>query len=232
MFEKFTERARKVMSLSRQHAQRLKCDFIGTEHMLLGILEEDGGVAAVTLKRLGVDKQLMKAAIETTIKPSEEPPRTLGALPFSPRAKKVIELSEEEASRYNDNVIGTEHLLLGLFMEREGGAFLAMMSFKITEPDLRAKMQEVRNPVQEPSPAATVKRTVTMDIWLFKTSDKKTIETQTFFYTNMRMEVESIVRLDGIPFEKMEVIAAALAKEMGCFAYMIDPIASVKADCK
>lgn len=230
MFEKFTERARKVMSLSRQHAQRLNNDFIGTEHILLGLLEEDGGIAAKTLKLLGVDKQAMIKAIETKLKPSDEPTRTMGQLPWSPRAKKALQITEEEAFRVGAGVIGTEHLLLGLFMEGEGIAFQAMSDFKITEQDLRAKIEEVLRPEKEL--VATPKRTVTMDVHLFKGVEKQAIETQTLFFNKTKMEVESIVRVDGIPTEKMEAIAAALAKEMGAIAYMIDPIASTKADCK
>src|SRR5436190_1678777 len=90
MFEKFTERARKVMSLARQEAQRLNSEFIGTEHILLGIIQEGGGVAAKVLKNLNVDLKRIRQEIEKLITPSTSPTVTLGQLPFSPRAKRVI----------------------------------------------------------------------------------------------------------------------------------------------
>ena len=113
MFEKFTERARKVMSLARQEAQRLNSEFIGTEHILLGIIQEGGGVAAKVLKNLNVDLKRIRQEIEKLITPSTSPTVTLGQLPFSPRAKRVIELAGEAASSLGHDVIGTEHLLLG-----------------------------------------------------------------------------------------------------------------------
>ena len=120
MFEKFTERARKVMSLARQEAQRLNSEFIGTEHILLGIIQEGGGVAAKVLKNLNVDLKRIRQEIEKLITPSTSPTVTLGQLPFSPRAKRVIELAGEAASSLGHDVIGTEHLLLGLLKENEG----------------------------------------------------------------------------------------------------------------
>lgn len=120
MFEKFTERARKVMSLARQEAQRLNSEFIGTEHILLGILLEDGGVAVKVLKNLNVKLPDLKAEVERLVEHPTAPTATLGQLPFSPRAKRVIELAGEVASQLNHDVIGTEHLLLGIMKENEG----------------------------------------------------------------------------------------------------------------
>lgn len=120
MFEKFTERARKVMSLGRQEAQRLNSEFIGTEHMLLGIVQEGGGLAARVLKGMNVSLDRLKEQVEKLLPPSTSPVRTLGQLPFSPRAKHVIELAGDTASQLGHDVIGTEHLLLGLLKEQEG----------------------------------------------------------------------------------------------------------------
>ena len=120
MFEKFTERARKVMSLARQEAQRLNSDFIGTEHVLLGILLEGGGVAVKVLKNLSVDATALKAETERLVEHPSAPTATLGQLPFSPRAKRVIELAGEAASQFNHDVIGTEHLLIAILKENEG----------------------------------------------------------------------------------------------------------------
>lgn len=120
MFEKFTERARKVMSLARQEAQRLNSDFIGTEHVLLGILVEDGGVAVKVLKNLNVQLSTLRAEIERLVEHPTAPTATLGQLPFSPRAKRVIELAGEAASQLGHDVIGTEHLLIAIMKENEG----------------------------------------------------------------------------------------------------------------
>jgi ATP-dependent Clp protease ATP-binding subunit ClpC len=120
MFEKFTERARKVMSLSRQESQRRNADFIGTEHILLGIVKEGAGVAVKVFKNLGITEEAIVKEVEAIVTPSTSPTATLGQLPFSPRSKRVIELAGEAASQLGSDVIGTEHLLLGLIKENEG----------------------------------------------------------------------------------------------------------------
>src|SRR3972149_5198347 len=142
MFEKFTERARKVMSLARTEAQRLNSEFIGTEHILLGIIQEGGGVAAKVLKNLNVDLKRIRQEIEKLITPSTSPTVTLGQLPFSPRAKRVIELAGEAASSLGHDVIGTEHLLLGLLKENERNAAQVLTN-------LGLKLDEVRDMVLE-----------------------------------------------------------------------------------
>jgi len=131
MFEKFTERARKVMSLGRQEAQRLNSDFIGTEHILLGIIAEDGGVAIKVLKRLGAAPEHLKAELERLVERSPTPTATLGQLPFSPRSKRVIELAGEAASQLGHEVIGTEHLLLGIMKENEGIGAQVLTNFHL-----------------------------------------------------------------------------------------------------
>lgn len=120
MFEQFTERARKVLSLSRQEAQRLNSEFIGTEHVLLGIIQEGGGVAAKVLKNLNMDLKRVRQEIEKLVVPSTAPTSTLGALPFSPAVKRVFDCAQEEAVRMGHGVVGTEHLLLGLLRMDEG----------------------------------------------------------------------------------------------------------------
>jgi ATP-dependent Clp protease ATP-binding subunit ClpA len=124
MFEKFTERARKVMSLARQEAQRLNNDFIGPDHILLGIIAEGAGVACMVFKRLNVQTGAIKTDIEKHMVPS--PLSTLGQLPFNPRAKRVIEIAGEVATQLGEDVIGTEHLLLGLIRENESVAAMVL----------------------------------------------------------------------------------------------------------
>ena len=127
MFEKFTERARKVMSLARGEAQRLNSEFIGTEHILLGIIQEGGGVAAKVLKNLNIDMRRIRQEVEKLVSPGSSTIQ-LGQIPFSPRAKRVIELSGEAAAALGHDIIGTEHLLLGLLKEQEGVAAQVLMN--------------------------------------------------------------------------------------------------------
>jgi len=111
-FEKFTERARKVLTLAQEEAQRLNHNYIGTEHILLGLVRESEGVAVKVLTNLGADPDKVRGAVEFIIGRGE---RTVsGEIGLTPRAKRVIELAVDEARRLNHNYIGTEHLRLGL----------------------------------------------------------------------------------------------------------------------
>ncbi len=139
MFDRFTERARKVMSLARQEAQRFNHDYIGTEHILLGLVQEGSGVAAQVLKNLDVELRKIRIEVEKIVKNGTNMV-TMGQLPFTPRAKKVLELALEEAQNLGHNYIGTEHLLLGLIRENEGIAAQVLMN-------LGTKLEEVREEV-------------------------------------------------------------------------------------
>lgn len=141
MFDRFTDRARKVMGLARQEAQRFNHEYIGTEHILLGLIQEGSGVAANVLRNLDVDLEKIRREIEKIVH-SGPPMVTMGQLPFTPRAKKVLELSVEEATNLGHNYIGTEHLLLGLIRENEGVAAQVLMN-------LGLKLEEVREEVLE-----------------------------------------------------------------------------------
>ncbi len=141
MFDRFTERARKVMSLARQEAQRFNHDYIGTEHILLGLVQEGSGVAARVLKRLDVELRKIRIEVEKIVKNGTNMV-TMGQLPFTPRAKKVLELALEEAQHLSHNYIGTEHLLLGLIRENEGIAAQVLMN-------LGSKLEDVREEVLE-----------------------------------------------------------------------------------
>ncbi len=141
MFDRFTERARKVMSLARQEAQRFNHDYIGTEHILLGLVQEGSGVAAQVLKNLDVELRKIRIEVEKIVKNGTNMV-TMGQLPFTPRAKKVLELALEEAQNLGHNYIGTEHLLLGLIRENEGIAAQVLLN-------LGTKLEEVREEVLE-----------------------------------------------------------------------------------
>ena len=117
-FEKFTERARKVFSLAQEEAQRFNHNYIGTEHLLLGLVREGDGIAARVLANLGVQLPKVRSAVEFIIGRGDG--LVVGDPGLTPRAKKVIELAMDEARRLNNHYIGTEHLLLGLVREGEG----------------------------------------------------------------------------------------------------------------
>jgi hypothetical protein len=136
MFDRFTERARKVMTLSRQEAQKLNNDYIGTEHILLGLVQEGSGVAAQVLKNLGVDLRKVRAEVERLVEQGNSPV-TGAQLPFTPRAKRVLELALEEAQDLGHHYIGTEHLLLGLIREKDGPAAHVLQGLGVKREDVR-----------------------------------------------------------------------------------------------
>src|SRR5271163_886402 len=139
MFERFTDRARKVMALANQEAQRFNHEYIGTEHILLGLVKEGSGVGANVLKNLDVDLRKVRLEVEKLVKSGPDMV-TMGKLPQTPRAKKVIEYAIEEARNLNHNYVGTEHLLLGLLREHDGVAAQVLMN-------LALKLEEVREEV-------------------------------------------------------------------------------------
>ena len=126
MFERFTDRARRVLVLAQEEARMLNHNFLGTEHILLGLIHEGEGVAAKALESLGISLEAVREKVEETIGPAGT--AASGAPPFTPRAKKVLELSLREALQLGHNYIGTEHLLLGLIREGEGVAAQVLVS--------------------------------------------------------------------------------------------------------
>ncbi|MBN1825917.1 MAG: ATP-dependent Clp protease ATP-binding subunit [Candidatus Eisenbacteria bacterium] len=136
MHDRFTERVRKVMYLAREEAGRLQHDYIGTEHLLLGIVREGEGIAATVLSNLGLDLDQIRQAVENMVSGSGGT-LTVGEIPFTPRAKRVLELAVEEARLLGHSYVGTEHLLLGLIREGEGVAARALI-------DLGADKKKVR----------------------------------------------------------------------------------------
>jgi ATP-dependent Clp protease ATP-binding subunit ClpC len=121
MFERFTDRARRAVVRAQEEARALNHDFIGTEHILLGLVGEGQGVAAKALESLGVSMEAVRRRVEDIVPPGQVEVRT-GHIPFTPRAKKVLELSLSESKLLGHRYIGTEHILLGLLREGEGVA--------------------------------------------------------------------------------------------------------------
>ncbi len=165
MFERFTDRARRVMALANQEAQRFDHEYIGTEHILLGLIKEGTGVGANVLKNLSVELAKVRSEVEKLVRRGEGVPAS-GKLPQTPRAKTVIEQAIVEARALNHSYVGTEHLLLGLLAERDGVAAQVLMNLGV---NLQQARKEVMNllgmglpstdhPAKPPAPAGLALR--------------------------------------------------------------------------
>jgi len=136
MHDKFTERVRKVIFLAREEASRLQHDSIGTEHLLLGLLREGEGIAATVLSNLGLDLDAIRHAVESMVAQTGGT-LTIGEIPFTSNAKRVLELSVDEARQLGHNYVGTEHLLLGLIREGEGVAAKVLVDMGVDRKKVR-----------------------------------------------------------------------------------------------
>jgi ATP-dependent Clp protease ATP-binding subunit ClpA len=150
MYERFTDRARKVMQLANQEAQRLNHDYIGTEHILLGLVKEGAGVAANVLKNLDVDLRKVRMEVEKIVQAGPDT-ATGGKLPPTPRAKKVVEFAVEEANTLGHNYVGTEHLLLGLLREQEGVASQVLVNLGVRLDVVREEVLNLLGHNPDPS---------------------------------------------------------------------------------
>ena len=159
-FDKFTERARRVLTLAQEEAQRFNHKYIGTEHLLLGLVREGDGVAAKVLSNLGVELNKVRSAVEFIIGRGDR--STSGEIGLTPRAKRVIELAVDEARRLNHSYIGTEHLLLGLVREGEGIAAGVLESLGVNLERVRGRprgsWRRRSRRARRPAPAAPRRR--------------------------------------------------------------------------
>jgi excisionase family DNA binding protein len=154
-FDKFTERARKVLTLAQEEAKRFKHNYIGTEHLLLGLVREGEGVAVKVLNSLGVELETLRGAVEFIIGRGDRV--VLGEVGLTPRAKRAIELAVDEARRLNHHYIGTEHLLLGMVREGEGIAAGVLKSLGVNLEKVRIQTIQVLSQMQgdvAPAPAS------------------------------------------------------------------------------
>jgi ATP-dependent Clp protease ATP-binding subunit ClpC len=149
MFERYTDRARRVVVLAQEEARRLNHNYIGTEHILLGLIDEGEGIAARALESLGISLDAVRQQVEEIIGQGQHAPS--GHFPFTQRAKKVLELSLREAVQLGHNYIGTEHILLGLIREGHGVAALVLVKLGA---DLNRVRQQVVQLIsaQQPQP--------------------------------------------------------------------------------
>jgi ATP-dependent Clp protease ATP-binding subunit ClpC len=142
MFKRFTERARRVIILAREEAELYRHEYLGTEHILQGIVKDGGGIAVAIIQKSGTDLAQLKRELEKNL-PRSSNSLIIGDIPFTSRAKKVLEFAVEEARSLNHNYIGTEHLLLGLLKEKEGVACRVLNSFGMYFDDLKEKIVEM-----------------------------------------------------------------------------------------
>ncbi len=160
MFKRFTERARRVIILAREEAELYRHEYLGTEHILQGVIKDGGGIAVAIVQKSGVDLVQLKKELEKNL-PRSSNSLIIGDIPFTSRAKKVLEFAVEEARALNHNYIGTEHLLLGLLKEKEGVACRVLNSFGMFFDDVREKIVEM---FKEPTESSReVGKTPTLD---------------------------------------------------------------------
>ncbi len=143
MYDRLTDRARKVMQLANQEAVRFNHEYIGTEHILLGLIKEWTGVAGEVLKNLDIDLRTIRLDVEKLLQSGPDTVVTFGKFPTTPRAKKVIEYSMEEARNLNHDYVGTEHLLIGLVRESDGVAAQVLINLGLTEDRIRLAVTEL-----------------------------------------------------------------------------------------
>ncbi len=156
MYERFSDRARKVMQLANQEAQRFNHEYIGTEHILLGLVKEGSGVAANVLENLDIDLRKIREETEKLVKPGGPEGVTVNRIPHSPGAKKAIENAVAAASDLNHNYVGTEHLLLGLLRVEEGTAVKVLTALGVTVEKVREEVLLLVGPKLEPEMTAKV----------------------------------------------------------------------------
>ncbi len=142
MYESFSDRARKVMQFATREAIRFNHEYIGTEHILLGLVKEGNGVAAIVLKNLAVDLHTIRLEVEKFVQYGLDVV-TMGKLPQTPRVKKALEYAMHEARILNDDYIGTEHLLLGLLRDDEGFAANVLMNLGLRLEKVRAEVEAI-----------------------------------------------------------------------------------------
>ncbi len=160
MYDGFTQRARRVLQLAREEASRLNHDYIGTEHLLLGLVREGKGIASAILAQLGIDFGTLRQMIEEAIEVSGGTV-TIGEIPFTPRAKKSLQFAVEEARNLGHNYVGTEHILLGLIREGDGVAARILRSMGVDLENVREETLKLLGSSESPDPDAEVEKSKT-----------------------------------------------------------------------
>jgi ATP-dependent Clp protease ATP-binding subunit ClpC len=210
-FDKFTDRARKVLTLAQEEAQRFNHNYIGTEHLLLGLVRESDGVAAMVLANMGVDLNRVRTGVEFIIGRGDR--MVMGEIGLTPRAKKVIELSIDEARRLNHHYIGTEHLLLGLVREGEGIAAGVLESLGVSLDKVRAQVIHVLSegsthssapPGSSPPTFSTVQTFSLVQVRVDLTQAASARDLDPIF--SWQMEIDRILEILGHPSKNNPVL--------------------------
>ncbi|MCD4782924.1 MAG: ATP-dependent Clp protease ATP-binding subunit [Candidatus Eremiobacteraeota bacterium] len=192
MWEPFTERARKAIVLAQEEASRLGNNYIGTEHLLLGIISEGESVAAKVLENLGVSLQKVRSEVEAIVGKGSKP--TNQEIVFTPRAKRVIELAFEEARNLAHNYIGTEHLLLGLVKEGEGVAARVLSNLGVDPGKIRAEITKLLGVETSPAPPREKTKTPTLDQY-GRDLTKMAIENKLDPVIGRHIEIERVIQI-------------------------------------
>ncbi len=206
MYERFTDRARKVMQLANQEAQRFNHEYIGTEHILLGLVKEGSGVAANVLKNLDIDLQTVRLEVEKLVRSGPDMV-TMGKLPQTPRAKKVVEYAMEESRNLKHNYVGSEHILLGLLREGEGVAAQVLINLGLSLEMVRAGVMALHGIPSDNEKDATAHLSAccesdtcinTATVHLTYVKDRKCDHQSHFCALHARMTVESFVKMPAV----------------------------------
>jgi len=196
MSNRFTERAQRVILVAEEEAKRLNHDYVGTEHILLGMIAIGEGVAAQVLSNLGVDLRMVRQEIEKIVGQGDNV-TLLGNIPFTPRAKKVLEFAVEEAVNLGHSHVGTEHLLLGLIREEEGIAAQVMENLGVRIDIVREEINILLGEGPDASVAKTEKKTITLaideDPWYTFAEGQEVYNT----LNTLAMEIEPILFSGG-----------------------------------
>ena len=192
MWEPFTERARKAIVLAQEEAQRLGNNYIGTEHLLLGIISEGESVAAKVLENLGIGLQKVRSEVEAIVGKGSKPSNQ--EMVFTPRAKRVIELAFEEARNLAHNYIGTEHLLLGLVKEGEGVAARVLSNLGVDPSKIRAEITKLLGVETSPAPPKERTKTPTLDQY-GRDLTKMAVENKLDPVIGRHIEIERVIQI-------------------------------------
>jgi ATP-dependent Clp protease ATP-binding subunit ClpA len=195
VFERFTERARQVVVLAQDEARALRHNYIGTEHLLLGLLREEEGVGARVLEGLDVSLEEVRAQVARIVGEGDE--LATGQIPFTPRAKKVLELALREALSLGHNYIGTEHILLGVARENEGVAMRILVDFDVDEAKIREGVVRTLSGARRPvDPAAELEPDLRDEVERVRGEKAEAIAAQEYERAaSLRMRERNLVRL-------------------------------------
>lgn len=217
MYERFTDRARKVMQFANQEAQRFNHEYIGTEHILLGLVKEGSGVAANVLKNMDVDLRKVRLEIEKLVQSGPDMV-IMGKLPMTPRAKKVIEFSMNEARALHHNYVGTEHILLGLLLEHEGCAAQVLMNLGVDHAEVREEVMMLLGHSETPKTG-----------WVFESpKPKRTKEQYLESISDPEQRARLKAKIEAMLFEKEE---AVVNQDFEKASQIRDEMKKVLAEC-